>query len=156
MKSRQLKRTKFALWRRRVKNRHSCKNVKLTYVTQSTPRRDRGTMGTGWPTGVAALRPSSIRYNRQCINTAPQTGCLLQPEGSDVLRRLFQTLQQACSAVQPECSAWSSLARRNDCRSQWLRGLRCESATDRLLGLWVRIPPDGMDVCLSCLLCFFR
>jgi len=26
------------------------------------------------------------------------------------------------------------------CRSQQLRGLRCRSATDRLLRLWVRIP----------------
>jgi hypothetical protein len=29
-----------------------------------------------------------------------------------------------------------------------LRGLRCGSAADRLLGLRVRIPPVGMDLCL--------
>jgi hypothetical protein len=32
-------------------------------------------------------------------------------------------------------------------RSQWPRGLRHGSAAARLLGLWVRIPPGGMDVC---------
>ena len=33
------------------------------------------------------------------------------------------------------------------CRSQWPRGLRRESAASRLLGMWVRIPLGGMDVC---------
>ena len=37
-----------------------------------------------------------------------------------------------------------------DCRSQWLRGLRRGSAAARLLRLWVRIPPGGMDVCCGC------
>jgi len=35
-------------------------------------------------------------------------------------------------------------------RSQWPRGLRRGSATAHLMGLWVRIPPGGMDVCLCC------
>jgi len=34
-------------------------------------------------------------------------------------------------------------------QSQWPRGLRHRSATSRLLGLRVRIPPGGMNVCLS-------
>ena len=34
------------------------------------------------------------------------------------------------------------------CRSQWPRGLRRRSVAARLLRLWVRIPPGGMDVCL--------
>jgi hypothetical protein len=41
-----------------------------------------------------------------------------------------------------------------DRRSQWPRGLR--SAAARLLGLWVRIPPGGMDVCLMWVLCVVR
>jgi len=35
-------------------------------------------------------------------------------------------------------------------RSQWPRGLRRRSAAARLLRLWVRIPPGGMDVCREC------
>jgi len=35
-------------------------------------------------------------------------------------------------------------------RSQWLRGLRLWSAAARLLRLWVRIPPGGMDVSCEC------
>ena len=35
-------------------------------------------------------------------------------------------------------------------RSQWRRGLRRRSAAARLLRLWVRIPPGGMDVCRVC------
>ena len=35
-------------------------------------------------------------------------------------------------------------------RSQWPRGLRRGSMATRLLGLWVRIPPGGMDVCVEC------
>ena len=31
-------------------------------------------------------------------------------------------------------------------RSQWLRGLMRRSVAARLLRLWVRIPPGGMDV----------
>ena len=42
------------------------------------------------------------------------------------------------------------------CRSQWPRGLRRTSAAARLLGLWVRIPPEGMDVCLLWVLCGVR
>jgi len=34
-------------------------------------------------------------------------------------------------------------------RSRWPRGLRCRSAASRLLRLWVRIPPGGMDVCFE-------
>ena len=33
-------------------------------------------------------------------------------------------------------------------RSRWPRGLRRRSAAARLVGLWVRIPPGGTDVCL--------
>jgi len=33
-------------------------------------------------------------------------------------------------------------------RSQWPRGLRRRSVAVRLLRMWVRIPPGGMDVCL--------
>ena len=37
------------------------------------------------------------------------------------------------------------------CRSQWPRGLRRRSAAARLLGLWVRIPPEAwMFVCCEC------
>jgi hypothetical protein len=36
------------------------------------------------------------------------------------------------------------------CRSQWPRSLRRWSAASRLLGLRVRIPPGGMDVCCEC------
>ena len=36
------------------------------------------------------------------------------------------------------------------CRSQWSRGLRRRSAASRLLRLWVRILPGGMDVCCEC------
>jgi hypothetical protein len=32
----------------------------------------------------------------------------------------------------------------------WPRGLRRRSAAARLLRLWVRIPPGGMDVCCEC------
>jgi hypothetical protein len=39
------------------------------------------------------------------------------------------------------------------CRSQWPRGLRHRSAAARLLRLWVRIPPGGMDACLLWVLC---
>jgi hypothetical protein len=35
-------------------------------------------------------------------------------------------------------------------RSQWPRGLRRGSAAARLLGLWVRILPGGVDVCCEC------
>jgi len=42
------------------------------------------------------------------------------------------------------------------CRSQWPRGLRRRSAAARLLRLWVRIPPGGMDVCLLWVLCVVR
>ena len=35
-------------------------------------------------------------------------------------------------------------------RSQWPRGLRRGSVAARLLRLWVRIPPEGMDVCREC------
>jgi hypothetical protein len=34
------------------------------------------------------------------------------------------------------------------CQSQWPRGLRRMSSAARLLRLWVRIQPGGMDVCL--------
>jgi len=37
-----------------------------------------------------------------------------------------------------------------DGRSQWPRGLRRRSGAARLLRLWVRIPPGGMDVCREC------
>jgi hypothetical protein len=37
------------------------------------------------------------------------------------------------------------------CRSQWLGDLTCRSATARLLGLWVRIPPLAwMSFCCDC------
>ena len=39
------------------------------------------------------------------------------------------------------------------CRFQMPRGLRRESAAARLLGLWVRIPPGGIDVCFFWMLC---
>ena len=39
------------------------------------------------------------------------------------------------------------------CRSQWPRGLGNRSAAARLLRLWVRIPPGGMNV--SCECCVF-
>jgi len=42
------------------------------------------------------------------------------------------------------------------CRSQWPRGLRRGSAAARLLRLWVRIRPGGMDVCLFYVLCVVR
>ena len=35
-------------------------------------------------------------------------------------------------------------------RFQWSRGLRHGSTAARLLGLWVRIPPGGMDVFVEC------
>jgi len=36
-------------------------------------------------------------------------------------------------------------------RSQWPRGLKCRSAVARLLGLWVRIPPEEWEfVCYEC------
>ena len=35
-------------------------------------------------------------------------------------------------------------------RSQWPRGLSRRFAAARLLKLWVRIPPGGMDVCCEC------
>ena len=36
-------------------------------------------------------------------------------------------------------------------RSQWLRGLRCRTATARLLRSWVRIPPrTSMFLCYEC------
>jgi hypothetical protein len=39
-------------------------------------------------------------------------------------------------------------------RSQWPRGLRRRSAAKRLLGSWVRIPPEAwMFVCCECLCC---
>ena len=38
-------------------------------------------------------------------------------------------------------------------RSQWPRGPRRRSTAARLLRLWVRIPPGGMDVCLLWVLC---
>jgi hypothetical protein len=42
------------------------------------------------------------------------------------------------------------------CRYQWQRTLRRRSAAARLLRLWVRIPPSGMDVYLLRVLCFVR
>jgi len=36
------------------------------------------------------------------------------------------------------------------CRSQWPSGLKRRSVAPRLLGLWVRIPPGGIDVCREC------
>jgi hypothetical protein len=42
------------------------------------------------------------------------------------------------------------------CRSRWPRCLRRRSAAVRLLRLWVRIPPEGMDVCLLWELCVVR
>ena len=42
------------------------------------------------------------------------------------------------------------------CRSQWPRGLRRRPAAARLLRSWVRIPPEGMDVCLLWVLCVVR
>jgi hypothetical protein len=41
-------------------------------------------------------------------------------------------------------------------QSQWPCGLWCGSAAARLLGLWVRFPPGGMNVCLLWVLCFVR
>ena len=41
----------------------------------------------------------------------------------------------------------------NPGRSQWPRGLRRRSAAARLLRLWVRIPPGGMDFCLVSVVC---
>ena len=41
-------------------------------------------------------------------------------------------------------------------RSQWPRGLRRRSAAARLLRLWVRISPGGMEVCLLWVLCVVR
>jgi len=35
-------------------------------------------------------------------------------------------------------------------RSQWPRSLRRRSTAARLLKLWVRIPPGGMEVCREC------
>jgi hypothetical protein len=35
-----------------------------------------------------------------------------------------------------------------NCQSLWPRGLTRGFAAARLLGLWVRILPGGMDVCL--------
>jgi hypothetical protein len=35
-------------------------------------------------------------------------------------------------------------------RSQWPRRLRRGSTAARLLGLWLRIPPGGTDVCCEC------
>jgi hypothetical protein len=43
-----------------------------------------------------------------------------------------------------------------DRRSQWPRRLRRRSAAAHLLGLWVRIPPGSMDVCLLWVLCVVR
>jgi len=47
----------------------------------------------------------------------------------------------------------SVFSRYPSCRSQWPRGLRRGSAAARLLRLWVRIPPGGMDICLLFVLC---
>jgi hypothetical protein len=41
-------------------------------------------------------------------------------------------------------------------RSQRPDGLRRGSAAERLLGSWVRIPPEGMDVCLLYSVCVAR
>ena len=41
-------------------------------------------------------------------------------------------------------------------RSQWPRGLMRGSAVARLLGLWVRIPPGGMDVSVVSVVCFVQ
>jgi len=39
------------------------------------------------------------------------------------------------------------------CRSQWPHGLRRRSAAARLLRLWVRIPSEGLDICLLWVVC---
>jgi hypothetical protein len=39
------------------------------------------------------------------------------------------------------------------CRSRWPQGLRRGCAAARLLGLWVLIPPGGVDACLLHVLC---
>jgi hypothetical protein len=41
----------------------------------------------------------------------------------------------------------------NCCRSQWPRGLRRRSAAERLLGSWVRIPPEEWMFILYSVLC---
>jgi hypothetical protein len=48
----------------------------------------------------------------------------------------------------PVCVCVSIRKTNSSTLSQWPRGLRRRSAAARLLRLWVRIPPVGMDVCL--------
>ena len=59
-----------------------------------------------------------------------------------------QTLTWHCLVIIRHLFIWHFNA--SDCRSQWPRGLRRRSAAARLLRLWVRIPPGGMDVCCEC------
>ena len=52
----------------------------------------------------------------------------------------------------PPTPVWS--CKQQICRSQWLRGLRRGSAVSRLLGLWVRIPPEAW-ICVRSECCVF-
>jgi len=72
---------------------------------------------------------------------------------TDVARREVLCLrcsrQTACrgTSVPHDSERYVTLYRFTS-RSQWPRGLRRRSAAARLLWLWVRIPPGGMDGCV--------
>ena len=95
----------------------------------------------GFNSGFKGL--SAIVYDH-----AVQLNCILLSKG-----------QYACRAVKPEENTiiwqltWLEEYEKTKevlvGRSQWPRGLRCRSASARLLRLWVRIPP-GASMSVAC------
>jgi hypothetical protein len=65
--------------------------------------------------------------------------------------QIYGTLKFVHDTPRPATYEELKISTMHRSRSQWPCGLRLTSAADRLLRLWVRIPPEAyMSVCCEC------
>ena len=72
------------------------------------------------------------------------------------IRRIGRCIRISCLETDDDRDMKFAAINYKHRRYQWPRGLRRRSEAARLLGLWVRIPPGCMDVCLLWVLCVVR
>jgi hypothetical protein len=82
---------------------------------------------------------------RVCVVGAPLNSSTGQTVKIEEEVKLFMLHPQIPRTQEMSRNFYTNVKQR---RSQWPRGLTRRSAAAHLLGLWVRIPPEGMDVCL--------
>ena len=74
----------------------------------------------------------------------------LPPSCADCLEIWEAQTAQACTRIALPCF-YINICKTEVRQTRWPRGLRCRSASARLLGLWFRIPPGAwMSLCCEC------